>query len=482
MKSKIYFLTLILATLSSLSFVSCSKDDDKDNKGKNNPNELAVTGAVAEKGATWADIEGYVNNTDKEGSITTPVEKYGIEYSLADGSGKAVQKLGKGLSENKFTVRITGLKPNTEYQYRTFVLPGATSSEIPETKYGKYNKFTTDKEAEDPDVLDISTGDVTSTGVLFDGLYYDFEGIRATITKADQDITTVSLKKKVKYDGKTYALSSIGENAFASCDKLTSITFTDNITSIGKGAFSGCNSLESIELPSGLKEIQPYTFFYCGKLKTVKFPSSLKSIGEYAFSDCGLTSLYMPNSVETIGKLCFAECNFENIHISESLKEIPLKAFVNCYKLKSVYIPKSVTKLGESAFMYCYDIEEISLPETLVEIGEYCFQDVKELTYLFIPKGVTKIGGAAFNRCSKLAQVTISYGIKSIGSYAFYDTPKNIKMQITASTPPTLGTEAFKELNSYDNQRTLMVPASYLSAYSSNSTYKKYFKTIKASE
>lgn len=483
MKKKIYLNAFILAMLGCVLFVSCSKDDDKKNNGKNDKNQLVVTGAVTEKADTWAIVEGYVNNTDDEGNVTVSVAEYGIEYN-EEGNETAKKVAGKGLADSQFSVKLTGLNAKTSYQYRAYVNRGTKS--VPDYQYGMYKKFTTEKgsgEPSDPNVLDISSGEVTATGVLFDGLYYIFDGSKATIVKADPELTSVKLPLKVKHSGTVYDLTAIGDKAFQGCDKLTSIDLTYAITSIGAGAFGACTSLETITLPASLKEIKANTFLNCTKLKSIAFPTTLEKIGDYAFYESGLTSVSFPSNLTELGKLSFTRTKIEILSLSSKLKEIPEKAFFECTKLKKLYIGSPIKKLGEACFCFCYNIEEIELPTTLEEIGGSCFQDVQnKLEFLFIPKSVTTIGSGAFMRCYKLSRVDISYGIKSINSYAFYDTPKNITMQITASTPPTLGTEVFREINKYDNQRTLMVPASYLSAYSSNSTYKSYFNTIKASQ
>lgn len=484
MKTRTLFGSILITLLCTIAFVSCSKDDDGDDgKGQNDPGQLVVTGGVDEKGDNWAELEGYLNNTDDDGKVTVSVAEYGIEVCLEDGSSEK-RVASKNLSDGEFSVKVTGLTPGTNYKYRAYANIGTKSA--PEYKYGKYKKFATDKssgEPSDPNVLDISTGEVTANGVLFNGLYYTFDGSKATVVKADPSITDVKLPLKVKFDGKTYDLTAIGEQAFVSCTKLTSVNLTYAITSIGEHAFKNCSSLENITLPTSLKEIKNYTFMGCSKLKTIEFPTSLEKIGDYAFYDCGLTSLKTPANLKEMGKYCFAECNFNDITIMGKLTEIPEKAFVDCYNLETFSIPSTVKKLGKGAFMYCYRIKEINLPENLEEIGEYCFQDVNyNLEYLFIPKGVTKIGSAAFQRCSKLQKVSFASGIKTIDSYAFYGTPKNITVTMNVATPPTLGNEAFTKLDSYENQRTLIVPASYLSTYTSNSTYKSYFKTIKAAE
>ena len=42
---------------------------------------------------------------------------------------------------------------------------------------------------------------------------------------------------QVTYDGKTFAVTSIGVNAFFSCNKLTSVTIPGSVNSIGEEAF-----------------------------------------------------------------------------------------------------------------------------------------------------------------------------------------------------------------------------------------------------
>ena len=473
---------MLMLLVCMVSFVSCSKDDDKEGNGKNDTSQLIVTGSVDDKGDTWAELEGYLNNTDADGNVTVSVAEYGIEVCLEDGSNEK-RIASKNLSESEFSVKVTGLTSNTSYKYRAYANIGTKSA--PEYKYGKYKKFTTEKgsgEPSDPNVLDISSGEVTANGVLFEGLYYTFDGSKATIVKADPSLTSVKLTLKVKHSGNVYDLTAIGDKAFQNCSQLKSIDLTYAITSVGASAFSGCSSLEKITLPASLKEIKANTFQYCTKLSNVEFPTGLVKIGDYAFYNTGLKNLSLPSNVTEIGKLSFCETKIESLYLGSKLKEIPEKAFMDCYSLKSLTITAPITKLGNASFAYCTHLVDIDLPTSLVEIGPDCFEWNQALSFVFIPKGVQTIDAGAFSYCSKLSRVDISTGIKTIGSYAFYDTPKNITMQITASTPPSLGTEAFKELNSYDNQRTLMVPSSYLSTYSSNSTYKKYFKTIKASE
>ena len=51
----------------------------------------------------------------------------------------------------------------------------------------------------------------------------------------------VEIPESVTYNGKTYSVTSIGNEAFVGCTGLTNITIPNSVTSIGNYAFSGCN-------------------------------------------------------------------------------------------------------------------------------------------------------------------------------------------------------------------------------------------------
>ena len=49
-----------------------------------------------------------------------------------------------------------------------------------------------------------------------------------------------TIPASVTYLGKTYSVTSIGQEAFDNCSGLTSITIPNSVTSIGEGAFHCC--------------------------------------------------------------------------------------------------------------------------------------------------------------------------------------------------------------------------------------------------
>ena len=134
------------------------------------------------------------------------------------------------------------------------------------------------------------------------------------------------------------SVTSIGQHAFSSCDRLTSIVIPDNVTNIGDYAFSGCSGLTSTVIPDSVTSIGTGAFSCCDRLTSIVIPDSVTSIGTGAFSDCSsLTSVVILDSVPSIGEWAFSGCS----------------------GLTSVVIPASVTSIGGLAFSQCRDLSDI---------------------------------------------------------------------------------------------------------------------------
>lgn len=96
-------------------------------------------------------------------------------------------------------------------------------------------------------------------------------------TSVDGVLFTKDMKTLIQYpEGKSnseYAIpdgvTTIGDNAFFSCDFLTSVTIPDSVKTIGDRAFYLCTALLSITIPNSVTKIGEGTFSQCPNL-TVK--------------------------------------------------------------------------------------------------------------------------------------------------------------------------------------------------------------------
>lgn len=89
-------------------------------------------------------------------------------------------------------------------------------------------------------------------------------------------------------DGVNYKVVAIGDNAFQSCEGITSVEIPNSVTSIGDFAFYGITLLSSITIPSSVTRIGQSAFYACHSLSSVEIQnSSIDPIGYCAFADCG---------------------------------------------------------------------------------------------------------------------------------------------------------------------------------------------------
>lgn len=158
-----------------------------------------------------------------------------------------------------------------------------------------------------------------------DGIYYNITSSSEPYTVEvtykgtyaytyDNEYTgSVTIPESVTYSdsGKTYSVTSIGNEAFWYCKGLTSITIPNSVTSIGESAFRGCSGLTSVTIPNSVTSIGSDAFRYCSGLTSLVLPDRIKSLA-YRQAIPETTKIYTNEGTETLFTLW--QSGYNNIY------------------------------------------------------------------------------------------------------------------------------------------------------------------------
>ena len=184
-------------------------------------------------------------------------------------------------------------------------------------------------------------------------------------------------------------LESIGLQAFAKSQKLTSVTFPSSLKRIGEHAFEDCSALTEINLSKvNLEEIGSSAFRDTG-LKKVTFPASLKKIAPQAFLNTQLVNVIFPEELQEIGNEAFREiATLKTITLPNNLRKIGYRAFYACSKLKEIILPKYVRRIKDYGLRTNYKLDRIRFEgDEVPEIGNYSLPFLESITEIMVPKG-----------------------------------------------------------------------------------------------
>ena len=281
------------------------------------------------------------------------------------------------------------------------------------------------------------------------------------------------VRRLVVEDGVT----SIGTEAFLSCNALESAELAGSVRTIGAQAFSGCSAMRTLVLEEGLTEIDGRAFFGCAALTSLTIPDSVTAVWGSAFHGCaGLTDIAIGHGLTEIGDSVFHGCSsLQSITIPEGIISIHPYAFYGCFALMDVTLPDSLETIGVNAFGGCGKLhflcnagsagaayaEENGVAFGLLDgtaeentlSGEYngvqwsidrktckltlsaqgnmpAFQSVMDIPWAkdvnknyvhtaTVSDGTTSIGALCFYGCEALTEVSVPTGVTSIGASAF---------------------------------------------------------------
>ena len=246
-----------------------------------------------------------------------------------------------------------------------------------------------------------TVGTIFASDIVINKIWYNLDDGTKTAavtfkgeTAGDRDdryTGAVRIPATVSYQGKTYDVVSIGDEAFADCRNLTSVTLPNSITSIGNSAFSRCFTLNKINIPESVTNIGQYAFNACISLMNLTIPSTVTTIGTNAFS-------HIPNLIYdgadfygARGWNSYVEGNL--VYASDAKTELLACSFAAKGKIK---LPSTLIKIHEYAFFYCANLDALTLPDNLVFIGSHAFYGCTAMLSLNVPNNVASIESSAF--------------------------------------------------------------------------------------
>jgi len=341
--------------------------------------------------------------------------------------------------------------------------------------------------------------------VEIDGIYYNLitKGRSAEVVSGPKKYTgKIDIPAAVSYEGLTYNVSIIRENAFYQCYDISSITIPNSIKTIGVYAFYQCRGISSIIIPNGVEIIENYAFIGCQSLSSINIPSSVKSIGSQAFYDCTKLEAVYITDLQAWLNIQFASSGanplsygqnlylngelFTNLEIPDGVESIGAYSFYNCKSLTSITIPNSVKSMGLYAtegcenissvnifdlkswlnitfdtganplyyakhlFLNGKEIKDVVIPDDMTEIKSLIFEGYTNLNSITFHNKITSIGDAAFYGCAKLKDINIPNSVNTIRSQAFQNC-SGLSSVTIGSGVVTIGDNAFSECKGLEN-------------------------------
>lgn len=143
----------------------------------------------------------------------------------------------------------------------------------------------------------------------------------------------------------------LGKHALKDCHSLRQAYLPENLKEIGEEAFKGCHLLDGIHLPK-IVMMGNEAFANCFNLTSITLPGTLEVVPQKSFARCwNLSTVIIEDGVKEIQDEAFRECyNLKHIELPDSIERLGTLIFKDCRALKSVRIPARLRKDSERLF------------------------------------------------------------------------------------------------------------------------------------
>ena len=329
-------------------------------------------------------------------------------------------------------------------------------------------------------------------------------GLEGTLDNRGENAETIFQRLNSVTVNSTQDYINIGIDAFCSQTVLEEVSVNVPVGSIGEEAFANCDSLTSFVLDSGVS-IGAHAFSYSGLTSITIRGVENWNIDQYAFSDCAATTIEVSEDLDlfdytlisnnfpnvTTIKGCVGSCarvlaaeltemldydvsyvesnceDYADHHIcgfnaKYTLNEGTLtvepvyegvaakiesngkKSPFITYNGKIFYVvlEDGITDVEAYTFYDLQDIRTLTIKGENVNIGKQAFDGDMCLTTVEISGSVATVGWGSFQECYDLKTIAFPEGLTSIGQYAFCECTNLTCVELPDSLT-TIGSNAF---------------------------------------
>ena len=224
-------------------------------------------------------------------------------------------------------------------------------------------------------------------------------------------------------------------------DGITSfneLQFFTGLTSFGDDEFNSCTSLASITIPNAVTSIGNYAFSDC---------SSLTSMTSYACTPpvLGNEVFYNVPSILVLNVPCHTSAMYQEADGWSDFSNYEEFGYGLCPiifaddNVKAICVAHWDTN-GDGELSYAEAAAVTNLGTYFKSTAITSFDELEYFTSL------TSLPNTAFYGCTSLASIALPSSVLALGNGSFYNCTNLATMTVYAETPPTVGTNTFKNV------------------------------------
>ena len=414
------------------------------------------------EGRQFTDAEGYsVTPWDVKGDKTLyPYFVALLEFSLQT----------DGTFENTYSVVASADISRVE---RIVIPETYNDKKVSIIEGNAFRRITTLKTIEIPDTIEIVYYDTAFEGCNSLQAIKVYETGHAKVERYSSDGGVLYYTSEVAQEGKqlVYApaaltgsyvipdgVKSIGMNAF-SVTHISSVTIPSTVNNIAQYAFANSKYIADIYFDFGAGEelvIGDDAFAACSSLKSLTLPARATSFNpEMIASSPRLENIYVAEDHETYSSVNGMLCNKDGdtllycpvarrgaLRIPAGIRTIAAEAFKECKNLTSVVIPNYVTTIRDNAFEKCTRISIVTFAGSnslgsALTVGENVFKDCTSLSSVVFEENsnVVALGDNLFNGCDKLTSLNLPATVRDLTPALFSGCTNLSKLTVHEENP-----------------------------------------------